>query len=558
MATEQTITISGTPTVVSGVTVPYANTSDLEIYIGKGKIESIEVTNAGAGYTDRKLVDSAARLLVFSGGSGGTSTTPTHPTDIYTTVGESNSGRDSGTFDGKYYKAAAAGSDETTFPKGSNYTTAPNISVENFDGGTGGELTAKIYAKKTSGTDYTLSGTSGNTTITFTSALANADKVLIKRATGVSTAANTFAAGSAITAAALNKSFDQIRYKVEELPNVTSTAVTNENKGEINVSGSTWTINDDAVTGAKIADDQINSEHYIAGSIDLEHMSANSVDSDQYVDGSIDLVHMSANSVDSDQYVDGSIDLIHMSANSVDSDQYVDGSIDNIHIADNQIEEPKLKISNSPTDGQFLQYKDSSDKLTWAPPDRPTGSILETFTLPCVAGVSMAVSSGTYEPEAVTTVQKDVGTSYENLTGSYINYHPPVGTKLVVYKFSFHVSAEDPRAMGHFRLYLDDVDVTNFNCTLSALYISDVGDTAYTEGRHTIEWPFLIGPGSADASIGKVAAGGWDTSTSKKTIRLKVADYHTDYTIRAHQTRYNDALSNHDLCIPTISITAIN
>ena len=49
MATEQTITISGTPTVVSGVTVPYANTSDLEIYIGKGKVESIEVTNAGAG-----------------------------------------------------------------------------------------------------------------------------------------------------------------------------------------------------------------------------------------------------------------------------------------------------------------------------------------------------------------------------------------------------------------------------------------------------------------------------------------------------------------------------
>jgi hypothetical protein len=36
----------------------------------------------------------------------------------------------------------------------------------------------------------------------------------------------------------------------------------------------------DIVTGAKIADDQINSEHYVAGSVDLEHMSSESVDED--------------------------------------------------------------------------------------------------------------------------------------------------------------------------------------------------------------------------------------------------------------------------------------
>jgi len=95
---------------------------------------------------------------------------------------------------------------------------------------------------------------------------------------------------------------------------------------------------DDFINGTDIADDSIDSEHYVAGSIDLEHMSANSVDSDQYVDGSIDLAHMSANSVDSDQYVDGSIDLIHMSANSVDSDQYVDGSIDLVHMSANSVD----------------------------------------------------------------------------------------------------------------------------------------------------------------------------------------------------------------------------
>ena len=76
----------------------------------------------------------------------------------------------------------------------------------------------------------------------------------------------------------------------------------------------------DAVTGAAIADNAIDSEHYTDGSIDLAHMSVNSIDSDQYVDGSIDLAHMSVNSVDSDQYVDGSIDYAHIqdvAANSI-------------------------------------------------------------------------------------------------------------------------------------------------------------------------------------------------------------------------------------------------
>ena len=35
-------------------------------------------------------------------------------------------------------------------------------------------------------------------------------------------------------------------------------------------------------------------------------------------------------------------------------------------IKDDAVTEAKLKVSNSPTDGYYLQYKDSTDKLTWA------------------------------------------------------------------------------------------------------------------------------------------------------------------------------------------------
>jgi hypothetical protein len=50
-------------------------------------------------------------------------------------------------------------------------------------------------------------------------------------------------------------------------------------------------------------------------------LADNSIDSDMYVDGSIDLAHMSANSIDSDQYVDGSIDNAHYAAASVTADK---------------------------------------------------------------------------------------------------------------------------------------------------------------------------------------------------------------------------------------------
>ena len=114
----------------------------------------------------------------------------------------------------------------------------------------------------------------------------------------------------------------------------------------------------DIIDGTKIADNVINSEHYAAASIDEEHLAANSVDSRAYVDGSIDLAHMSVNSVDSDQYVNGSIDLAHMSVNSVDSDQYVDGSIDTAHIADNQVTLAKMAGG---TDGNIISYDASGD-----------------------------------------------------------------------------------------------------------------------------------------------------------------------------------------------------
>ena len=53
----------------------------------------------------------------------------------------------------------------------------------------------------------------------------------------------------------------------------------------------------DAITGAKLADDAVDSEHYTDGSIDNAHLADDAVDSDEIAAGAIDTAHMADNQV---------------------------------------------------------------------------------------------------------------------------------------------------------------------------------------------------------------------------------------------------------------------
>ena len=55
-----------------------------------------------------------------------------------------------------------------------------------------------------------------------------------------------------------------------------------------------------------------------------------------------------------------------MALTEINSKSIKDGEIVNADIADDTIAEAKLDISNTASDGQYLQYKDSTDKLTWS------------------------------------------------------------------------------------------------------------------------------------------------------------------------------------------------
>ena len=67
---------------------------------------------------------------------------------------------------------------------------------------------------------------------------------------------------------------------------------------------------------------------------------------------------------------------------TIDSDHYVDGSIDLAHMSSESVDEDNLHISNSGSNGEFLS-KQSGDAggLTWATPTDTNTNQLTTFTV---------------------------------------------------------------------------------------------------------------------------------------------------------------------------------
>ena len=60
-----------------------------------------------------------------------------------------------------------------------------------------------------------------------------------------------------------------------------------------------------------------------------------------------------------------------MALTRITSASILDTTVVNADIANDTITEAKLDISNAPSAGTFLQYKDNSDQLTWAAASSP-------------------------------------------------------------------------------------------------------------------------------------------------------------------------------------------
>ena len=162
------------------------------------------------------------------------------------------------------------------------------------------------------------------------------------------------------------------------------------------------------VTGtltADLADNSIDSEHYVDGSIDTAHIAADAITAAKIADNAVTLAKLNSgalptditvasanlvdgtvatadiandaitnakiadNSIDSEHYVDGSVDTAHIADlnvttakiaadaitgakiadDAIDSEHYVDGSIDTAHIGNSQVTTAKIADANVTT-----------------------------------------------------------------------------------------------------------------------------------------------------------------------------------------------------------------
>ncbi len=254
---------------------------------------------------------------------------------------------------------------------------------------------------KTLGTHYNIVGsevqfTSGNTPPSGTA------NIVFTRDTNISAKKVDFADGSVLTETDLDNNSDQILFAQQEftndyvrrdgsqtitgnfvfegatdddneltlaitdptadrtitVPDITGTLITTADTGTV----SNQMIAGDAVTNAKIADNQIDSEHYVDGSIDNVHLANDavngnkiaddSINSEHYVDGSIDTQHIAADQItnaliaddqiDSEHYVDGSIDRQHLEADIIDSTKLADNAVNTEHIQTNAVTDSEI------------------------------------------------------------------------------------------------------------------------------------------------------------------------------------------------------------------------
>ena len=274
---------------------------------------------------------------------------------------------------------------------------------------------------RVNGVDTSAFTITGNT-VTFTTAPPNTQAVLLYRDTDIDKTKVVFHAGASIRAQDLNNTSKQLLYAIqEEEQNTGGVAFDTGNKGQISVNtANSWVINNDVISNAM--------------------MTVNSIDSDQYVDGSIDLAHMSSESVDEDNLKISNAGtnnqfLQKQSGNTggltwADANNYshpnhtgeVTSSGDGATtIVDNIVDEANLKISNAGSNGDYLQKQSgNTGGLTWA--GITTGKVVKYQSVTSTSSVTFSADtwtdtglSITYTPAS--SASTIIITAYLNLWG---------------------------------------------------------------------------------------------------------------------------------------------
>jgi len=120
------------------------------------------------------------------------------------------------------------------------------------------------------------------------------------------------------------------------------------------------------VTGTKIANTAIDSEHYVAGSIDAAHLAVGAV-SGALAPGDILGTHVANDAIDSEHYAAGSIDAEHFAAGAVDTTALGAAAVTGAKLANNAVDSAHITagaVDDAHVSG--LAYSKLSNPPVWA------------------------------------------------------------------------------------------------------------------------------------------------------------------------------------------------
>ena len=183
------------------------------------------------------------------------------------------------------------------------------------------------------------------------------------------------------------------------------------------------------------------------------------------------------------------------------------------------------------------------------------GEIIETLTGMCDGRTLVGLSTSIVLAD-ITAYQDIDQDTYEDVTGSTISYIPPIGTKTLIYRFTFHkATSGSGSGINHYKMFIDDTTITYSKKT----YAGD-HSTGHNHMDCIMEWVFKLNASSTTVGDGYYTTADWVTAQQAKIIKVKGRRYNSSYNSRVHYNKYwdgNTASGASQVVQPSIFIQAI-
>ena len=276
-----------------------------------------------------------------------------------------------------------------------------------------------------------------------------------------------------------------------------------------------------------------------SGSIGSSNLADGAVTSAKIGDGQVLTAKLEDEGVTSAKILNATIAASDLASGSVDSTKLTAAAKKSANIDSLALNTAADDGDNLILDGTDVSQTNAGDKINLDGLDSPIVTSQSGQILEVICGICQGQQINGHKFENVTTTQV-LTTTYADVTGSSISYAPPAGTKRVEYEFYTHWTYESGSAIGHCKLFIDDVEVTYAR-------ISPWGG----DKKVSFKWVFECAAAANDTNYGAFTS--W---TSPKSIKWQMRDYSGSHDVTIHNTHYWDGSAGDHFSAPYLKLTA--